>query len=200
MIRALLALNGALIRGAVAFVLAEQDDIDVVATLDRGDQIPSALRAEQPDVAIVDADLLRSNGWAHRAPPIRWSCSLLMLVDPRRPHALGDMLRDSTSAMGVLGHDVAPEHLVEAVRQLSRGEPVVDPALVVAALNQESPLTRREREVLEIAAHGWPVVEIADILKLAPGTVRNHLSRIVGKVGARTRIEAVRIARDAGWL
>ncbi|GAB3979643.1 response regulator transcription factor [Plantactinospora veratri] len=76
----------------------------------------------------------------------------------------------------------------------------MDADLVVAALSRDNPLTEREVEVLEIAAEGWPVVEIASKLSLSAGTVRNHLSRIAGKTGARTRIEAIRIARERGWI
>jgi two-component system response regulator DesR len=109
-------------------------------------------------------------------------------------------LRARSRIVGFLGNDVPPQRVVDGVRRLARGEPVVDAELVVAALNKESPLTARETEVLEIAADGSPVVEIAARVGLSPGTVRNHLSRIAGKTGARTRIEAVRIARDAGWI
>jgi two-component system, NarL family, response regulator DesR len=73
--------------------------------------------------------------------------------------------------------------------------------VAVAALTAaKNPLTPRERGILAIAAEGVPVKEIANRLHLAVGTVRNNLSRILTKTGARTRIEAVRIAQDAGWL
>ena len=200
MIRTLLAVDGALIRGALAFVLTIEDDIDVVAELDRIEQVEPAIRSSRPDVAVVDSGLFGTGRPAESAPRYEHPCPVLVLVDPRRPRALSDALHARGRAVGFLGNDVTPQRVVDGVRRLARGEPVVDAELVVAALNQESPLTPRETEVLEIAADGSPVVEIAARVGLSPGTVRNHLSRIAAKAGARTRIEAVRIARDAGWI
>lgn len=199
MIRTLLALDGALVRGALAFVLTTQDDIDVVAELDRTEQIPPAIRSTRPDVAVVDFNLFGSGGPPDCPTEHEPPCPVLVLVDPRRSGVLGALCAQSRT-IGFLGNGVAPQRVVEGVRRLSRGEPVVDADLVVAALEQESPLTARETEVLEIAAEGWPVREIAVKLALSPGTVRNHLSRIAAKAGGRTRIEAVRIAREAGWI
>ncbi|MFY1670975.1 response regulator transcription factor [Plantactinospora sp. WMMB334] len=199
MIRTLLALNGALIRGALAFVLTTQKDIEVVAEVDRAEDIGAALRMQRPDVAVTDVKLFGaaalSGGIAPSEPP-----PVLVLVDPRRPRMLGNALRAHCQRLGFLGSDVAPERVVDAVRRLARGGSVVDADLVAAALSRENPLTEREVEVLEIAAEGWPVVEIASKLSLSAGTVRNHLSRIAGKTGARTRIEAIRIARERGWI
>ncbi|MEV1287727.1 response regulator transcription factor [Micromonospora sp. NPDC049679] len=202
MIRTLLALDGALVRGALAFVLGKQHDIDVVAELDGSEQIAPAIHSVRPDVAVVDLELYGPAGPTHCATHDQQRCPVLMLVDPRRTGALSEVLRVHTHAqtVGFLGNHVAPQRVVDGVRRLSRGEPVVDGELVVAALNKENPLTAREVEVLQVAAEGLPVREIAVKLSLAPGTVRNHLSRIAAKAGARTRIEAVRIAREAGWI
>ena len=200
MIRTLLALDGALVRGALSFVLTTQDDIDVVAELDRSEQIGPAMWSQRPDVAIVDLDLFDTGSAPERVTPPGHHCPVLVLADPRRSHALSAALRAQSRAIGFLGHHVAPQRVVDGVRRLFRGEPVIDASLVVAALTRKSPLTSRETEVLAAAAHGWPVVEIAAKLSLSPGTVRNHLSRIAGKAGARTRIETVRIARESGWI
>jgi two-component system response regulator DesR len=200
LIRTLLALDGALIRGALAFVLTTEDDIDVVAELDRIEQVGPAIRSSRPDVAVVDFGLFDTGRAAGSATRYDHPCPVLVLLDARRPRALDGALLTRSRTIGVLGNDVPPHRVVDGVRRLARGEPVVDANLVVAALSMESPLTARETEVLEIAAEGWPVVEVAAKVGLSPGTVRNHLSRIGTKAGARTRIEAVRIARDAGWI
>jgi two-component system, NarL family, response regulator DesR len=199
-IRTLLALDGALVRGALAFVLGTQDDIDVIAEVDRFEQIGPAMRAYQPDVAVVDLDLFGADRRSAFSAAREHRCPVLVLADPRRSRALGDALRTPNRTVGFLGHHVAPQRVIDGVRRLFRGEPVVDADLVVAVLDRKSPLTTREMEVLEVASEGWPVVEIAAKLALSPGTVRNHLSRIATKAGARTRIEAVRIARESGWI
>lgn len=87
-----------------------------------------------------------------------------------------------------------------AVRSAASGGPFLDPELVASAVRTASPLTPRETQVLSAIADGSPVTEIAIRLALSPGTVRNHLSRAISKVSARTRIDAVRIAHDAGWI
>ncbi|NYF59398.1 response regulator transcription factor [Micromonospora purpureochromogenes] len=208
MVRTLLALKGALVRGALAQLLAAEDDIDVVGEADTPDELRSALRAERPDVAVVDGDLVtadqlgdlasdRPAGCPDGGPPGR----LLVLVQQRRAARLGPVLAQHSRRIGFLSHDVAPGRIVEGVRQLADGRVVLDPDLVVAALAvADSPLTPREREVLDVAAEGHPVRDIAERLVLSAGTVRNHLSRIMAKTGARTRLEAVRIARESGWI
>jgi two-component system response regulator DesR len=200
LIRTLLALDGALIRGAMAFVLSTQEDIDVIAQLDRDDRIAPAIRSTRPDVAVIDLARYDVDEPPDQVGCAEPPCPVLVLAAPRQSRALGHALRAQWRTVGFLGNDVAPERVVEGVRRLSRGEPVVDADLVVAALDTRSPLTNRESEVLEIAAEGLPVAEIADRLALSPGTVRNHLARIAGKAGARTRIDTVRIARDKGWI
>jgi two-component system response regulator DesR len=204
-IRTLLALDGALIRGALAFVLSMQPDIEVVAEVDRAGEIEPALRAHCPQVLVVDLNLFGPDGppGCEQGSGVDLPCPILLLVEPRRAGAVATALRGSGEAMrnvGFLGNDVAPERVVDGIRRLFRGEPVLDGGLVAAALATASPLTSREAEILGIAATGWPIKEIAAKLSLSPGTVRNHLSRIAGKCGARTRIESVRIAREAGWI
>jgi two-component system response regulator DesR len=191
-IRTLLALDGGLVRGALAYVLSAQPDIDVVAQLEPGADVWGRTAALEPDVAVVDMPTV---GAGRRLP-----CRALVLAAPREARALSAALRRQAHVCGFLGHQVSPERIVAGVRRLARGEPVADPELVVAALNRSNPLTEREMQVLQIAASGWPAKEIARELCLSPGTVRNYLSRALSKVGARTRIEAVRIARDAGWI
>jgi two-component system response regulator DesR len=191
-IRTLLVLDGGLVRGALAFVLSAQPDIDVVAQIEPGADVWNRAAALEPDVSVVD---MAAVGAGPRFP-----CRTLVLAAPREARALSAALRYQAHTCGFLGHQVPPDRIVAGVRRLAGGEPVADPELVVAALNRSNPLTEREMQVLQIAATGWPAKEIARELCLSPGTVRNYLSRALSKVGARTRIEAVRIARDAGWI
>ncbi|AEB45647.1 MULTISPECIES: response regulator transcription factor [Micromonospora] len=192
MIRTLLALDGALVRGALSLVLTAEADISVVAEVDRGDGLARLIRARRPDVAVIDLDLV---GTANVAG---W-CPLLVLVDQRRARRLHRVLVPGRP-LGILGRDVAPHRVLDGLRRLARGESVIDVDLVMAALTRGSPLTSRETQILDLTAAGAPVAEVARALGLAPGTVRNHLGRITRKVGARTRVEAVRVAHEAGWI
>jgi two-component system, NarL family, response regulator DesR len=86
------------------------------------------------------------------------------------------------------------------VRRVNSGLRVVDPGLAAESLAAgDSPLTERETEVLRAARDGGTVADLAATLHLSEGTVRNHLSSAIGKTGARTRAEAVRLAEEAGW-
>ena len=86
------------------------------------------------------------------------------------------------------------------MRRLAAGERVVSPMLQAASLNTDRSLSTRELEVLGLAAEGESVKEIADRLYLSGGTVRNYLSAVISKTGARNRLDAIRIARKDGWL
>jgi two-component system response regulator DesR len=107
----------------------------------------------------------------------------------------------AAGASGFVVKDTPARQLADAVRRVYDGLRVVDPALAAQSLAQgDSPLTDREAEVLRAASDGGTVADIAGVLHLSEGTVRNHLSAAIGKTGARTRAEAVRLAVDNGWL
>jgi two-component system response regulator DesR len=114
----------------------------------------------------------------------------------------GTLLRAlSAHVRGFIVKDAPAQTLAAGVRRVAAGERVIDPDLVAAALETgSSPLTARETDVLRVADQGMRTDEIARTLSLAPATVRNYMSNAVSKVGGRNRIEAIRIARDAGWL
>ncbi|MBM0275213.1 response regulator transcription factor [Micromonospora tarensis] len=194
MIRTLLALDGALVLGALSFVLAAEEDIRVVAKVDSGDAVSAAVRAQRPDVVVADLDFVEGFEPGRLGP-----CPVLVLAHPRRARGLRGILC-ATRTVGILRSDAAPQRVIDGIRRLARREPVLDAELVVAALRPDGPLTSRETEVLKLTAAGAPVAEVAVSLGLTRGTVRNHLGRIARKVGARTRVEAVRKAGEAGWI
>ncbi|MEH1129979.1 response regulator transcription factor [Micromonospora sp. CPCC 206061] len=204
MIQVLLGQRGTLFRGALATVLSAEPDLTVVAELDRADDILPMAARERPDVAVLDASLPGPVTVGELCPALCQSlpaCGVLIVLDRAASAGLGRSLARLAPRVGLIGIETSPGDLVESVRQLARGEPVLDAELAVAALTAgESPLTDREREVLRLAVDGTPPSEIAQALFLSTGTVRNYLSRILSKTGARTRIEAIRIAQDAGWI
>jgi two-component system response regulator DesR len=202
-IRILLAHGRALLRGALAALLSLETDVDVVAEVGGLDEVVPMARRCRPDLVILDLDLVDIDHLAalaelSRALPNK---ALLVLADVKQSSLLASTASRELPQVGFVSKQAPPARLVEAVRKLSRGEPTLDPQLAVAALTSRgNPLTTREREVLALAAAGAPAKEIAARLFLATGTVRNYLSSIMGKTGARTRIEAIRIAQEAGWL
>jgi two-component system response regulator DesR len=201
MIRILLAEDMHMVRGALVALLNLEDDLKVIAELERGDQILSAAREHRPDVAIIDIDLPGLDGLSaaellHERLP---ECRTLILTSLGRPGTLRRAM--SAHVAGFLLKDAPPSELGQAVRRVVAGQRVVDPQLALAAWGgTESPLTTRETEVLQLTAQGTEPQEIAEHLRLSVGTVRNYLTTVVTKLNARNRVDAIRIARESGWL
>jgi two-component system response regulator DesR len=190
-----------LLRRALRTVLSNEDDLEVIADVPRVQDALGLARAVRPDVLVIDIEAGGPAAWAFvdrlaREVP---ECAVLALSAVPGPEALQAALR--AGVRGFVGKDLPPAELVDQIRAVLKGELVVDPGAAVAALNPPpSPLTDREREVLRVAAEGLPLKEIANRLFLAHGTVRNHLSSIMRKTGTRNRMEAIRRARQDGWI
>jgi two-component system, NarL family, response regulator DesR len=201
MIRVLIAEDMHMVRGALVALLSLEDDMQVVAELERGDRIVQTALETHPDVAVVDIDLPGVDGLTaaeqlyQRLP----ECRTLVLTGLSQP---GNLLRAlKVHVRGFIVKDAPADTLADGVRRVARGERVIDPELVAAALETgASPLTAREADVLRVAEGGAPTDQIAVQLSLSPATVRNYLSNAINKVGGRNRIDAIRIARNAGWL
>jgi two-component system, NarL family, response regulator DesR len=197
----LLAEDQAMVRGALASLLSLEDDLEVVAEVGRGDEVLEAARRAEPDVALLDiglpgvsglevAELLRD-----QLPAVR----VLMLTTFNRPGYLKRAME--AGAAGFLLKDSPADDLARAIRAAVAGQRVVDPGLAAAALGLgENPLTAREQEVLEQARRHGTIAELAAALHLSHGTTRNHLSAIMQKLDAHSRIEAIRVAEERGWL
>jgi two-component system, NarL family, response regulator DesR len=201
MIRVLLAEDQAMVRGALASLLALEEDIEVVAEVDRADAVLQATQAARPDVVLLDIEMPGGDGLTvaeelRRALP---ECRVLILTTFGRPGYLRRAMEGGVA--GFLLKDAPASELARAIRRSLAGERIVDPGLAAAALSEgESPLTPREQEVLAAAREHATVVEIAGAVHLSPGTVRNYLSSAMQKLGARTRAQAARIAEEKGWL
>jgi two-component system response regulator DesR len=201
MTRILLAEDQRMVRGALAALLAFEPDFEVVAEVSAGDDVVEAALECRPDVALLDIEMPGLDGIDAAAALRRElpACTTLILTTFGRPAYLRRAME--AGASGFLVKDAPAERLAGAIRRALAGERVVDAELAAAALHDgESPLTPREREVLEAGAGGAPITEIAQRLHLSEGTVRNYLSAAIGKAGARNRTEAWRVARDRGWL
>jgi two-component system response regulator DesR len=200
-IRILIAEDQAMVRGALAALLSFEPDLEVVAQVATGDEVLAAAREVKPDVALLDIEMPGMDG-IEAAAALRDQAPEtipLILTTFGRPAYLRRAIE--AGARGFLVKDQPAERLANAIRRAAAGERVVDPELAAAALaDADSPLTPREREVLEASADGSPVSDISAHLYLSEGTVRNYLSSAIGKTGARNRAEALRVARERGWL
>jgi two-component system response regulator DesR len=201
MIRVLIAEDQAMVRGALASLLALEDDIEVVAEVERGDQVLDAIRGRDVDVALLDIEMPGRDGIsvagqiAAQAPRTR----SLILTTFGRPGYLRRAIE--VGAGGFLLKDAPADALADAIREVHAGRRVIDPGLAATAIaDGVSPLTERERDVLVAAKTHDTAAQIAASLYLSEGTVRNYLSAGIRKLGARNRAEAVRIADEKGWL
>ncbi|MEU9987617.1 response regulator transcription factor [Streptomyces sp. NPDC048045] len=201
MIHVLLAEEREMIRGALLALLAQESDIKTVADLGQSRDILPASRLHRPDVAVIDMGMLSSDGLSltqtiHDELP---ETRTLILANCRRPGVVRQAL--NIGVAGFLHKYSPPDKLVSAIRDLAAGRRVIDPDLAISAWQTPlPPLTERELEVLRFVATGETVPAIAARLNLSPGTVRNYLTTVESKLHARTRVDAVRIAADAGWL
>ena len=201
MIRLLLADDENLIRSALAALLGMEDDLEVIALAASGDEALAMARAHQPDVAVLDLQMPGRDGIAVAEVLLTEvpGCAAIILTSHGRPGHLKRAL--ASGVRGFLPKTVSASILADVVRTAHRGGRYVDPELAAEAISSgESPLTPREADVLELAADGVPLQQIAKAASLSAGTVRNYLSSAATKLGAANRHEAVHIARIHGWI
>jgi len=190
-----------MVRGALAALLSLEPDIQIVAQVDRGDQVLDQALEHRPDVALVDIEMPGRDGIdaaaeLHRELP---ECRVLILTTFGRPGLMRRAM--AAGATGFMLKDAHAEELAVAIRRTAAGERVVDPQLAAQALSEgENPLSPREVEVLAASSDGSSVIEVAEQLHLSEGTVRNYLSAAIQKLSARNRADAARIAKVKGWL
>lgn len=200
-IRVLVADDQALVRGALATLLGLEEDIEVVAQAATGREAVAAAREQDVDVALLDIDMPDMDGLAATAELAGSGagCRCLIVTTFGRPGYLSRALE--AGAGGFLVKDTPPQELAEAIRRVHAGLRVIDPALAQeSVILGPNPLTEREREVLRAARDGADARQIAAVLHLGEGTVRNYLSGAIAKTHARNRTEAARTAESNGWL
>jgi len=200
-IRVLIAEDQTLVRGALRALLELEEDLEVVAEVGRGDLVVRAALEHRPDVALLDIEMPggdgieAARGLASAVP----GCRAVILTTFGRPGFLRRAME--VGAAGFLVKDAPVAELARGIRAVMAGERVIDRELAAAALAiGATPLSAREADVLRAAVDGSTVADIAGRLFLSEGTVRNYLSSAIGKTGARTRVEAARVAADKGWL
>ncbi|MFF3708647.1 response regulator transcription factor [Streptomyces phaeochromogenes] len=201
MIRLIIAEDVPMLRGALVALMELEQDLSVVAEVGNGNDIlPTALE-HRPDIAVIDIDLPGTDGLtaAAKLRSCLPSCRVLIITSLGNPAALRRAL--AAQVDGYVLKDALPSELAQAIRKVAAGQRVIDPQLALMAWDGPAQqLTPREVDVLRLAAAGEDVRVIAKELHLSVGTVRNYLTTIVHKLGARNRVDAVRIARDNGVI
>lgn len=201
MIKVLLAEDQGMMRGALALLLDLEADMQVVAQVAAGDRIVAAALDARPDIALLDIELPGRSG-LDAAADLREqlpSCKVLIVTTFGRPGYLRRAME--AGASGFLVKDGPVEELAAAIRRVLALRAGHRPRPRRGGTERyPNPLTQRERDVLTAAVDGATVADIAGPTHLSQATVRNYLSAAIGKTGTRNRMEAMRAARQNGWL
>jgi len=213
MIRVVLVDDQTLVRQGIRSLLELAGDLSIVAEASDGDAAMATIQRERPDVVLLDIrmprkgglEVLRELGAAGALPPT------ILLTTFDDDEALLEAIR--AGAKGYLLKDVSLEQLTEAIRTVAAGGTVIRPAVTERvlrglehvrrdfdALSPPDPLTKREVEILRLIAGGYSNREIAGALGTAEGTVKNHASSILSKLGVRDRTRAVLKALELGYI
>ncbi len=212
MIRVCVVEDQTLVRAGLVRLLSLAPDVEVVGEASDGDEGRTVIRKTTPDVVLLDVRMPRASGLDlleylqnQRSSP---ACILLTTFDDDDTVLQGIRL----GARGYLLKDVTLEILTDAIRRVSRGETLFNPALTVRLIRQMNPnsqrapstgeetLTDRESEVLRLMTGGYSNREMAEALGISEGTVKNHVSNILSKLGVRDRTRAVLKAVQQGYL
>ncbi|OWR26690.1 DNA-binding response regulator [Saccharibacillus sp. O23] len=200
MIRIIIAEDQRLLRGAMASLLGLEDDIEVVGEAGDGEEALQSIERLRPDVCLMDIEMPKLSGLdvAERLSAAGSSCKIVILTTFARPGYFERGVK--AGIQGYLLKDEPAEKLAESIRRVMQGHREVSPELVFGSLREENPLTAREQEILRLAAGGRSANEIAETLHLSYGTVRNYISETLGKLAVKSRIEAVKLAEEKGWI
>ncbi|GAB3660309.1 response regulator transcription factor [Glycomyces tarimensis] len=204
MIRVLLRHDPCLLGTALARALSFEAGIALVRRLGRSDDLITAGKRLEPDVVVLDAA-------EDSAETVAADClavceglpetNVLVMMCGKEPFVIPPDLARMAPRVGFITTDATCEQLTDAIRLLARGGAVIGSDVALATLRaKDNPLSTREREVLGMVVTGASTREIAGTLHLSVGTVRNYLSSAIGKTCARTRIDAIRIAQEQGWI
>ncbi|MER6951355.1 response regulator transcription factor [Nonomuraea sp. NPDC000554] len=199
--KVVIAENESLIREALTALLDLEDDIEVVAAAPSGDQVLDLVERHAADLALLDMDMPGLNGIqvAELLCKARPGFPVIILTSHGRPGYLQRAIK--SGVRGFLTKEVSIDRLVQVIREVQAGGRYVDPGIAADAIAAgDNPLSPRELEILKLAEDGRPLSEIAGKLHLSEGTVRNHMSSAIAKLGASNKTTAVRIAVQAGWL
>jgi DNA-binding NarL/FixJ family response regulator len=212
-IRVVVADDQTLVRRGIRSLLELAGDIAIAAEAGDGDEAVAAIRRERPDVVLLDVrmparsgiEVLRALRDSGDLPPT------ILLTTFDDDEALLEGVK--AGARGYLLKDVSLEQLTESIRTVASGGTVIRPAVTervlrglehvrrdFESLSPPDPLTRRELEILRLMAGGYSNREIADALGTAEGTVKNHASSILSKLGVRDRTRAVLKALELGYI
>ncbi len=200
MISILIAEDQRMLRGALSTLLDLEDDLHVIAQASDGAEALELTQQLQPDICLMDIEMPRMSGLdvAEQLHMDKASCRVMILTTFARPGYFQRAV--AADVRGYLLKDEPIDSLAEAIRRVMNGHREISPALIFGNEQAQNPLSERECDILRRAANGDNANDIAQALYLTHGTVRNYISEILSKLEVKSRIEAVRLAKDKGWI
>lgn len=200
MLKLIVVEDQALVRGAIGSLLSLENDIEVVGLAENGQQALELLQEHSVDMVLTDIEMPEMSG-LELAEQIKEQYPNIKTLIMTTFSKSGYIKRALNLGVKAFVLKEAPtEYLVNAIRSVNNGQRVVDPELALLALDDQDPLTEKERKAIKLAGEGLKTAEIAAKLFLSEGTVRNYLSEAIAKLNAGNRIEAARIAKQRGWI
>jgi two-component system response regulator DesR len=200
MISIVIAEDQRMLRGALASLLDLEDDLKVIGQAEDGEEAFQLITKLQPDICLIDIEMPKRSGLdiAEQLHALGTSCRVIILTTFARPGYFERAV--AADVRGYLLKDESSDTLAEAIRRVMQGHREVSPALIFGSTRVANPLSERERDILQLVANGDSANDIAATLHLTHGTVRNYISEILSKLEVKSRIEAVRIAKENGWI
>lgn len=200
MIRLLIAEDQRMLRGALGSLLDLEEDMEVIAQVGNGEEALQSILSETPDVCLLDIEMPKKTGLevAESLQKLNSLSKVIILTTFARPGYFKRAVQ--AGVHGYLLKDGSSDELAESIRNVMKGKREFAPELVFGSLQDEMALTERECEVLRLAAEGMTTKEISKHLFLSPGTVRNYVSEIISKLQVKNRMEAIKLAKERGWI
>ena len=190
-----------LVRDAIASLLDLEDNITVTGKCVDGEAAISWLSNNpHPDMILSDIEMPNLSGldMARKLQDSGFAGTVVFMTTFSKPGYIKRAMQ--LGAKGFILKESDSDYLISALRKINRGERVIDPELALLALDDNNPLSEKERKALKLASDGLKTKEIASQLFLSEGTIRNYLSESIAKLGATNRVDAARIAEQKGWL
>ncbi|MGM0124519.1 two-component system, NarL family, response regulator DesR [Enterococcus sp. AZ194] len=199
MIRLVIAEDQGVLSSALAMILELEEDISVVGTAKDGAEASQMIQETQPDMVLTDIEMLNKTGLELAKELMDSPVKVIILTTFARDGYFEKAIEAKVAAY--LLKDTPSAELIGHIRSVMSGKTYYDSTLITGYMtNQKNPLSYKEREIIALIAEGDTSKEIAAKLYLSDGTIRNYISEIISKLGAKNRIEAVSFALNKGWL
>ncbi|MFC1283880.1 response regulator transcription factor [Bacillus paralicheniformis] len=200
MIRLFIAEDQRMLLSALGSLLDLEEDMKVIGQATNGEEALTAILKLEPDVCLMDIEMPVKSGLevAEELTKRGSKSKVIILTTFARPGYFERAVKSNVH--GYLLKDGEIDDLADAIRKCTEGKRIFSPELTFDAIRKVNPLTEREQEILRLAALGMTTKEIAAELFLSAGTVRNYISELMHKLGAKNRTEAAKVAEGEGWI